>query len=56
MLNLWHDLPAGLNVPECVTAVIEIPSCSRNKYELDKSSGMLKLDRVLSSAVLSPVD
>ena len=56
MLNLWHDLPAGLNVPECVTAVIEIPSGSRNKYELDKSSGMLKLDRVLFSAVHYPGD
>src|SRR5882762_1656930 len=56
MLNLWHDLPAGLHVPECVTAVIEIPSGSRNKYELDKASGMLKLDRVLCSAVHYPGD
>ena len=56
MLNLWHDLPAGLHVPECVTAVIEIPSGSRNKYELDKASGMLKLDRVLFSAVHYPGD
>ena len=56
MLNLWHDLPAGMHVPECVTAVIEIPSGSRNKYELDKSSGMLKLDRVLFSAVHYPGD
>ena len=56
MLNLWHDLPAGMNVPECVTAVIEIPSGSRNKYELDKVSGMLKLDRVLFSAVHYPGD
>ena len=46
MLNLWHDLPAGQNPPEIVTAVIEIPSGSRNKYELDKATGMLKLDRV----------
>ncbi len=56
MLNLWHDLPAGANVPECITAVIEIPSGSRNKYELDKASGMLKLDRVLFSAVHYPGD
>jgi inorganic pyrophosphatase len=56
MLNLWHDLPAGMQAPECVTAVIEIPSGSRNKYELDKSSGMLKLDRVLFSAVHYPGD
>src|SRR4029077_16035100 len=50
------DLPAGMQVPECVTAVIEIPSGSRNKYELDKASGMLKLDRVLFSAVHYPGD
>jgi inorganic pyrophosphatase len=37
MLNLWHDLPCGQNPPEIVTAVIEIPSGSRNKYELDKA-------------------
>src|SRR5258707_3060935 len=56
MRNLWHDLPAGLHVPECITAVVEIPSGSRNKYELDKVSGMLKLDRVLFSAVHYPGD
>ena len=56
MFNLWHDLPAGMHVPDCVTAVIEIPSGSRNKYELDKVSGMLKLDRVLFSAVHYPGD
>jgi len=56
MLNLWHDLPCGENPPEIVTAVIEIPSGSRNKYELDKASGMLKLDRVLFSAVHYPGD
>ena len=47
MFNPWHDLPPGANPPEHVTAVIEIPAKSRNKYELDKTSGLLKLDRVL---------
>src|SRR4029078_1490403 len=56
MLNLWHDLPCGQHPPEIVTAVIEIPSGSRNKYELDKTPGMLKLDRVLFSAVHYPGD
>jgi len=37
-----------------VTAVVEIPSNSRNKYELDKASGMFKLDRVLHSSVHYP--
>lgn len=56
MSNLWHDIPPGPQPPEQVTAVIEIPSGSRNKYELDKVSGLLKLDRVLYSAVQYPGD
>lgn len=56
MLHLWRDLPPGRNPPEEVTAVIEIVSGSRNKYELDKETGLLKLDRVLSSAVHYPSD
>ncbi|MEO5567657.1 MAG: inorganic diphosphatase [Gemmatimonadaceae bacterium] len=56
MLHLWRDLSPGRNPPEEVTAVIEIPSGSRNKYELDKETGLLKLDRVLYSAVHYPSD
>jgi inorganic pyrophosphatase len=53
---MWRDLPPGPNAPGEVTAVIEIPAKSRNKYELDKDSGLLKLDRVLYSAVHYPGD
>jgi inorganic pyrophosphatase len=53
---MWRDLPPGPRAPEVVTAVIEIPAKSRNKYELDKDSGLLKLDRVLYSAVHYPGD
>lgn len=56
MIHPWHDLPPGPHPPEEVTAIIEIPRGSRNKYELDKRSGMLKLDRVLYSAVHYPGD
>ena len=56
MINLWHELPAGIHPPDNVTAVIEIPAGSRNKYELDKASGMIRLDRVLYSAVHYPGD
>ena len=56
MLHPWRDLPPGPHPPEEVTAVIEIPRGSRNKYELDKEYGMLKLDRVLYSAVHYPGD
>ena len=56
MLHPWHHLPPGRHPPEEVTALVEIPSGSRNKYELDKESGLLRLDRVLYSAVHYPGD
>ena len=56
MINPWHDLPAGIHPPEQVTALIEIPSGSRNKYELDKQSGLIRLDRVLYSSMHYPGD
>ena len=55
-MNPWHDFPVGAHPPEIVTAVIEIPRGSRNKYELDKESGQFRLDRVLFSAVHYPGD
>jgi inorganic pyrophosphatase len=54
--HLWHDLTPGPNPPEDIRAIIEIPGGSRNKYELDKESGILRLDRVLYSAVHYPAD
>jgi len=56
VLHPWHQLAPGRHPPEEVTALIEIPSGSRNKYELDKESGLLRLDRVLYSAVHYPGD
>ena len=56
MIHPWRDLPPGKHPPEEVTALIEIPSGSRNKYELDKDSGLMRLDRVLYSAVHYPGD
>jgi len=56
MIHPWHDLPAGPRPPEQVTAVVEIPTGSRNKYELDKNNGLFRLDRVLYSAVTYPGD
>lgn len=52
----WHDIPTGSNPPAEVTAVIEIPTNERNKYELDKTLGVFRLDRVLHSAVHYPGD
>ena len=56
MIHPWRDLPPGPQPPDEITAVIEIPRGSRNKYELDKDSGLFKLDRVLYSAVHYPGD
>ncbi len=54
MIHPWHDLAPGPRPPEELTAVIEIPTGSRNKYELDKATGLFRLDRVLYSAVTYP--
>ena len=56
MIHPWHDVTPGENLPLDFTACIEIPSGSSVKYELDKKSGMLKLDRILYSAVYYPAN
>lgn len=54
--NPWHHVSFGEDAPQSVTAVIEIPQGSKGKFELDKESGLLKLDRVLFSAVHYPAN
>jgi inorganic pyrophosphatase len=54
--NPWHHVNYGEDVPNIVNAIIEIPKGSQAKYELDKKSGLLKLDRVLFSAVYYPAN
>ncbi len=56
MFNPWHHVSPGENTPSTVTGIIEIPSGSRAKYELDKESGLLKLDRVLYSSFYYPAN
>jgi inorganic pyrophosphatase len=56
MFHPWHELEAGPDAPAEMYAVVEIPRGSRNKYELDKKTGMFRLDRVLYSAVHYPGD
>jgi inorganic pyrophosphatase len=53
-MNLWHDIDPG--TAQEMTVVIEIPRGSNNKYEIDKESGFIKLDRVLHSAQTFPFD
>jgi inorganic pyrophosphatase len=55
-MHPWHDLSPGENVPKEFDAVIEIPTGSSVKYELDKTSGIIRMDRVLYSAVIYPAN
>jgi inorganic pyrophosphatase len=55
-MNPWHDVEIGDNAPEYVNGIVEIPRGSRAKYELDKKSGMICLDRVLYSSVFYPAN
>src|SRR3954465_999919 len=56
MIHPWHDVTPGEDVPQEYNAIIEIPFGSSVKYELDKQSGLIKLDRVLYSAVYYPAN
>ncbi|MFK7900950.1 MAG: inorganic diphosphatase [Cyclobacteriaceae bacterium] len=52
----WHEINVGDRAPEYVTGIIEIPKNTRAKYELDKESGMLILDRVIYSSMYYPAN
>jgi inorganic pyrophosphatase len=54
--NPWHNLDAGDDAPVVVNALIEIPMGSKVKYELDKKSGLMVVDRVLYGAVYYPAN
>jgi inorganic pyrophosphatase len=56
MFHPWHDLNPGDKMPAEFDALIEIPLGSNVKYELDKPSGMLRVDRILYSAVFYPAN
>ena len=55
-MNIWHDIDPKVINPDDFYAVIEISKGSRCKYELDKASGMLMLDRVLYTATHYPAN
>jgi inorganic pyrophosphatase len=56
VLHPWHGANYGDNAPHAVKAIIEIPQGSRTKYEVDKETGLLKLDRVIYSSFHYPVN
>lgn len=55
-MNIWHDISDKRIQPENFTAVIEIPKGGKNKYEMDKETGLLCLDRVLYTATHYPAN
>ena len=56
MANIWHDINPKRISPEKFIAVIEIPKGCKNKYEMDKETGLLRLDRVLYTSTHYPAN
>ncbi|SRR5258708_4030916 len=56
MLHAWHHVSPGNSLPCDFQAVIKIPLGSSVKYESDKASGLLKVDRIIHSAVFYPAN
>jgi inorganic pyrophosphatase len=54
--NPWHKVSIGEKSPDCVNAIIEIPKNTRAKYELDKESGLIIMDRVIYSSMYYPAN
>ena len=55
-MNIWHDIDESRITPEKFSAVIEISKNSKNKYELDKQTGLLRLDRILHTSTHYPAN
>ena len=55
-MNVWHDIDASRVTAEEFVAVIEISKGSKSKYELDKDTGMLLLDRILYTSTHYPAN
>lgn len=55
-IDVWHDISSGDKTPEEINVIVEIPRGSQNKYEFDKKTNVMKLDRVLFSSMHYPGD
>lgn len=55
-MHAWHDVEIDTKNPNEVLAIIEVPKGSKNKYELHKPTGLMKVDRVLFSSVHYPAN
>lgn len=56
VLHPWHGAHYGDNAPQVVNGLIEIPQGSKTKYEIDKATGLLKLDRIIYSSFHYPIN
>lgn len=55
-MNLWHELTPGEGAPEILDTIVECPKGSKNKYEIDKKTGLIKLDRAMKTSQDYPFD
>lgn len=55
-MNLWHEVSPGNDIPNTINVIIEIPKGSKNKYEIDKETGLIKLDRAMKTSQDYPFD
>jgi inorganic pyrophosphatase len=53
---MWHEISAGKNAPNTINVIIECPRGSKNKYEIDKETGLIKLDRAMKTSQDYPFD
>jgi inorganic pyrophosphatase len=54
MTHPWHEVPIGDEAPETFNVVIEVPQGSKVKYELEKDTGLMAVDRVLHTSMIYP--
>src|SRR6266851_1550687 len=55
-MHPWHDVALGDRAPDIVPVIVEVPKNSKTKYELDKKSGLIRVDRILFSSVHYPAN
>ena len=55
-MNLWHEISLGKNAPKEINVIVEINKGSKNKYEINKETGLIALDRALHTAQDYPFD
>lgn len=53
---MWHEISAGKKTPDVINVIVEIPKGSKNKYEIDKETGLIKLDRAMKTSQDYPFD